>query len=484
MIDDSLGFVKFKSRDGKVGPYDGSAGVVHFLTSLVMVPFLLLLVPISFVSRVFGGDKPVDLPPLKDAAEIKCTPPGEREFDLVVFGATGFTGELVCEHLAKNYGPELKWAIGGRRREALSKFREKVGKIHRNARNLPIVVADSKDEDSLVTMCSRTRVVASVVGPYALYGNDLVRVCASTGTHYADITGEAAWVRDMIEKYHMMARQTGAKIVHFTGHDSIPWDLSVMSLAEKIQNTNAEESLERVELYDDLNGSVSGGTIATVIHHLSNPSPRRSSLGFNPMDMELDGDKSPLKLQSEIKFGPAYSSINNTFYGFFFMSGVNKECVRRSNVLLKYGSEDVDLVYKEQEELPNVFAAFSWLVAMVLRGAVLASPLLRKVAFSVGALPQPGDGPSDTDMEAGYLLVSGYGFGSRGTKVASKLYIPKDPGYRFTAIMIAESALCMAIESSKLSNEGGIFTPAAALGSTLRTRLLHVGLEHQVFQVR
>ena len=188
--------------------------------------------------------------------------------DIVVFGATGFTGKMAAKYIARQYGCRFRWAIAGRRRAALEAVRNELSLIDNSLSNLPIIIADSADLVSLHSMTMLTKVVITTAGPFDKYGSDLVRYCAENGTHYCDITGETDWVRKMIDLHDNVAKRTGARIVSFCGHDCVPWDLCVLELSKKLQSRG--ETLDEVSFFDFIRSAPSGGTMATVFHSLQN----------------------------------------------------------------------------------------------------------------------------------------------------------------------------------------------------------------------
>ncbi|GBG27226.1 Saccharopine dehydrogenase-like oxidoreductase [Hondaea fermentalgiana] len=483
-------FTAFKARDGKKAAFDGVQGLLKLASGLlVQLPFAAVLTPLVVVSLVAnklasGGKKqsaaetplaePVE--PAKDRTKRE-----ERKYDLVVFGATGFTGGLAAEYLAKQYsgnGSDLKWAIAGRKIKSLEKVRERLAKLNPEAAKLDLIIADTSDEQSVQRMVNSTRVVASTVGPFVKYGTPLVRACVAYGTDYCDITGEADWVKVLIEAYSKTARETGAHIVNFCGHDCIPWDLMTLELANNIRAANPDEDLESIEMYNDIFGSFSGGTLATIVHHLSNPMKPSKNLTFNALDMRADGTRTETRVRGDL-MPVGYSSAHKSYYGFSFMSMVNRDCVRRSNALLQYGKQ---LRYKEQQELPGLGATVAFGIEGIMIVLLLGSGALRGAFLALGLLPKPGQGPSVQEQEDGFLIVTGYGKGTKGTKAVGKMYFSKDPGYRDTARMLMESALCMALSRTELptKGQGGMYTPAAALGTVLRDRLIRSGTEFEV----
>lgn len=494
MKDDSSSFTNFKKRDGKASKFEGPGIVPKFLVALLIkVPVLLFVIaPVALISSMVrmvtpkpskktklagaSGEPDTALEPVTAASD--ATPLAEREFDLVLFGATGFTGELAARYLAKTYGSGIPWAIAGRKEASLRKIRDKLAAIDPTLSEMTLVIADTSDPASVDAMVNRTRVVATTVGPFAKFGTPLVRACVAYGTSYADITGEGSWVRGTIESYHLKAAETGAKIVHFTGHDCVPWSLLTQQMSKRIRANDPEERLASVEHYDDMDGAPSGGTISTMIYHMTEYKKPASKLSFDPLLMKADGSKAPFKVKNDIGVW-GHSKKNESWYGYFVMAAVNKECIVRDNALGEYSPK---LKYKEQLQLPSFLALATWFIDSIFTVPFLLNPTLRKVGFSLGVIPQPGEGPSVRQQEEGFLEVTGHGVGSNGTKVTGKIYFAKDAGYRDTARMLVESALCMTgdHDADLPIGGGGVFTPAAALGDVLLGRLMQTGTDFEI----
>ena len=445
------------------------------------VPLLGLLVPCTLVTqgvkfvmkKVTGAKLPEVMTQDLTEAEInsitECsnTP---REFDLILFGATGFTGRLAAIYLAKTYGSSLRWAIAGRRREGLEKIRQELVAIDASLKSLPLVLADSSKPDTLREMTLRTKVIITTAGPFDKYGSDLVKNCAINGTHYCDITGEADWVRKMIDKYDEAAKKSGAKIVHFCGHDCVPWDLAVLECA-RILKSEGGEDLTTAEVFDEANSGPSGGTLATVFHSLEDRVRFKPLLGFDPMLKSLTGSKSDNKTTGNNQMSLGYSSTIKKWIGPFPMAMVNVVCVKRSNALLNYGG---NIKYSEATVYPSFMAGFVTIITSVyLVCAFFFPPLLWVLKKFV--LPKPGQGPSQSQLDAGFLGVTCFAKGSRGGTASFQIYFPNDPGYVDTARMLVESGLALALENEQLPRRGGIWTPAPCLGRVLLKRLESTG---------
>lgn len=452
------------------------ASLGGFGLGLATVPFSLAGHAVLKVARTVGlggaeDPQAVELrkakgvfPAIEPQHQAKTTPLSEREFDVVVFGATGFVGQLCVEYLAVNY-PTLKWAIAARRVDAATKLRDELAeKLNKPAlKQVPCIKAAANDAASLRDMCARTRVVITAAGPYQLYGTPVVKAAIECGTSTCDITGEVDWVRGLVENYDKAAREAGSLIVSFCGNDSIPWDMSVCALASKL----GDEKLRSVVLYDEAVGSVSGGTLATVFESVP-PKPYKGKLGFDPLLLKPDGTASSSRVKDRNVVLPASSRAG--VLAPFFMAPVNMMVVRRSNALNEYGTA---VTYREGLLQRGWGGALGILFGILALGPVLLLPGSLKYAF----IPRPGQGASREELERNWLQVTGVATGERGTRVGSRLFFPKDSGYLDTARMLCECALAIALERDRMRmpTGGGVVTPGAAHGNLLLERLVKTG---------
>lgn len=366
------------------------------------------------------------------------------EFDIIVYGATGFTGRLVAEHLAKQYGVggEVKWAMAGRSLEKLRAVRDEIGA----PKDTPLIVADAGDPASVKTMVESTKAVLTTVGPYQLYGSDLVGACAAAGTDYLDLSGEPNWMAEMIAAHEAAAKKSGARIVFSCGFDSIPFELGVF-FAQETAKAKLGGVVPRVKgRMRAMRGGLSGGTAASGRATMAaiQKDPGLMALMVDPFAL-TPGFKGPEQPRGDkVEHDPDM----NADVGPFMMAAINTKNVHRSNLLLghAYGT---DFVYDEMSVVdPNTPAAF---------------------AAAAGAGPQPGEGPSKEDREAGFYDVAFIGIAKDGRKVRVAVKGDKDPGYGSTSKIIAETAICLIKETPKVP--GGIWTPGAAMGDKLVKRL-------------
>lgn len=399
-----------------------------------------------------------------------------REFDIVLFGATGFTGRLVAEELFKR-GERVRFALAGRDLRKLEEVKVRLVELEPAAAPIPLLVADSHDRAALDALARRTRVVCSTVGPYALHGEELVAACAENGTHYCDLTGEVPFMRRMIDRYHETAKRTGARIVHACGFDSVPSDLGALLCDEAMRQRTGGEPCEQVTLEVlKLRGGASGGTLASMLN-LVDAARRDKALRrllLDPYALNPEGER-------EGPDGPDKLGIERAADGYwapFVMGAVNSRVVRRTNALLgyRYGR---GFRYREVSRFPKTAGGFLAAAAMSAGlGAFLASvatPGLRTVV--AGLLPKSGEGPSAEERERGMFRLRAVGERRDGEvvrRVTVRIEAERDPGYGFTAVMLAESALCLALDP--LNSEPGVSTPAAAMGATLVRRLRDAGM--------
>ncbi|MBW2523018.1 MAG: saccharopine dehydrogenase NADP-binding domain-containing protein [Deltaproteobacteria bacterium] len=408
------------------------------------------------------------------------------EFDIVLWGASGYTGELVAEYLAKRpHGAELRWAIGGRDQGKLAQVRSKLAALQPRLAELPILVGDSHDGTWLDELASRARVICTTVGPYDRYGSELVAACVRQGTDYCDLAGETHWIRRMIDAHHEAAKASGARIVHCCGYDSIPSDLGCLMLQEHMQQQHGGRCREIRFYAGEAKGGPSGGTIASVLgvfEQMRRSTEVRRILGdpyaLNPPG-ERQGPDGPDDMA--VRFDP----VLGTWTGAFVMAGINTRVVRRTNALLGY-PYGRDFRYQERTSYPKgprgLGMAVGGLAGLGLFGAGVSVPPVRKLLQRF-VLPKPGEGPSREQREQGYFRVRlvGKGRDRDGAERTLRGLVEgtNDPGYGETAKMLAESAILLA-EQRPAEPAGGILTPAVALGMDLVERLRAAGMTFAV----
>ena len=383
-----------------------------------------------------------------------------KEFDLIIYGATGFTGRLVAEYINQQYGAEgslngaegsLKWAMAGRSLDKLREVRSTIGLPD----SIPLVVADTSDAASIEAMVKRTAAVITTVGPYQLYGEPLVAACAKLGTDYVDLCGEAVWMRHMIDAYAKDAEQSGARIVFSCGFDSIPFDLGVFMLQQEALQRFGQACTEVKGRVRGMKGTFSGGTAASLQESVKRARSDKAvlALAVNPFAL-VPGVQGPAQPNGDVV---QYSESLNSWEAPFIMAAINTRNIHRSNALLDnlYGP---DFLYSEM-----------MLTGPDERGEQLAKAVAGDRSLAGPDAPKPGEGPSKEEREAGYYDVLFIGQNDAGDEVAVGVKGDRDPGYGSTSKMISESALCLLNEAK--DTKGGIWTPAPALGNHLINRL-------------
>jgi short subunit dehydrogenase-like uncharacterized protein len=393
-----------------------------------------------------------------------------RDFDLVIFGASGFTGRLVAEHVARS-ADKPRWAIAGRNREKL----ESLGF------GVPILVGDSHDRASLDAIAKQTKVVCTTAGPYAKYGSELLAACVEAGTHYCDLTGEVQWLRRMIDAHHDRAVATGARIVNSCGFDSIPSDLGTWALQQEFTARFGRPASSVLALFGETSGGLSGGTVASGMQtalEAGTDREVRKILG-NPYALDPDPHAPRPRVPDEKSIG--YEKRLGMFTVPFIMAPFNTRIVRRGHALAGFPWGE-DFTYREVMSTPG--SARGALMAAGFAGGLAAiafamkRPKLRDMLAS--RAPKPGEGPSEETRTKGHWKVRFIGSdpGPGGTKDDDRMiYVASDradPGYGSTAKMLGESALCLALDP--LTSAPGLVTPSLAMGNFLLDRLRRAGL--------
>jgi short subunit dehydrogenase-like uncharacterized protein len=399
-----------------------------------------------------------------------------KDFDLVLFGATGFTGRITAEYLLQKR-PALRWALAGRSRDKLERVRAGLAAVDRAAEGLPLVVGDSLDPASVGAMVRRTRVVCTTVGPYARYGGPLVAACAEHGVHYCDLTGEPPFIRAAIDAHHERAAASGARIVPCCGFDSIPFDLGVFMLHDHLarQGGRLAEAHGRVL---EVKGGPSGGTVATIMgvaESARDPAVRR--VLFDPYALNPAG--APRGRDRGDQNGPRRDADTGRYTGPFLMAAVNTRIVRRSNALLGFPYGEgfrYDEAIDTGAGLPGLARAAA--LSAGVAGLLVAAALPPGRALLSRFLPAPGEGPSREQRERGSFRVEIHASGAAGERLKGVVGARRDPGYGATSIMLAESALSLAEDA--LPARGGVLTTASCMGMALVERLRNAGMTFEV----
>jgi trans enoyl reductase len=406
----------------------------------------------------------------------------QREFDIVLYGATGFAGKLTAQYLAKA-GGDARIALAGRSQDKLLAVRETLGD---KAQSWPLLTADASEPSTLNAMAARTQVVVTTVGPYLKYGLPLVAACAAAGTDYADLTGEAIFIRESIDLYHKQAFDTGARIVHSCGFDSIPSDLTVFALHRRAEQDHAGQLGDTNLVVRSLAGGVSGGTVASMIELMrtasSDPEARR--VMSDPYTLTPDRAAEPeLGAQPDIRWRRGREiapELDGYWVGAFVMAVANTRIVRRSNALLDY-AYGRRFEYAEQMSMGRSFVApAAAAMATVGNAATMAlgsryfdrlpNKLVERIA------PAPGSGPSERAREQGHYKFETYTTTTTGARYRATMSQKGDPGYKATSVLLGESGLTLALDRDRLSDLRGVLTPATAMGDALMARFPGAGV--------
>lgn len=415
-----------------------------------------------------------------------------RDLDVVLFGATGFVGALTALHLARHADRGARIALAGRSRAKLEEVREGLG---HDARHWELVTIDATDGGALRALAARTTVIASTVGPYLRYGEQVVRACAEEGTHYADLTGEVLFVRWSLDEVAQRARETGAKIVHACGFDSIPSDLGVLVTAEQVAR-DGEGTLGETSLYvRSLRGGISGGTVDSgrqqAIAARADSQARRTindPHGLSPRRSEEPASSrrpAPGLLGAVRKYVPVERDPETRRWsGPFLMASFNTRIVRLSNTLTDW-SYGRGFRYREQTDFGSspVSPLMAGAMAVGLGGAVAGLSWKPTRLVLDRLLPKPGEGPSAARRAAGRFRFEIRTTTSTGAKYLTKVGADYDPGYEGTAVMLGQSALCLALDGAVLPHRFGVLTPATAMGDVLVERLRGHGFTFAVERV-
>lgn len=399
---------------------------------------------------------------------------GGRSLDVVIFGATGFVGQLVAEYLAGHAPRGTRLGLAGRSAEKLSVVKARLGP---DAAAWPVLVADVNDQGSLAEMAGAARVVISTVGPYRRNGINVVEACVNAGANYVDLTGEVLFIRESIDRFHETAAGAGIRIVHSCGFDSIPSDLGALLLHDATTADSAGDLEDTTLLVKTLKGGLSGGTIASMklqLDEIRNNSQSRR-VAADPYALSPDRSEEP-DLGDESDFRSVkYDPDLQTWLAPFVMAGINTRVVRRSNALKgwAYGRR---FRYREVVACgPGpAGAARATLTTASLGAGVVGLGFRPSRALLDRMLPAPGTGPDEKTRTAGRFAVELHTRTSTGARYVARIAAHGDPGYAATCVMLGESALCLATDQD-LPKASGVLTPATAMGVALANRLRAAG---------
>jgi short subunit dehydrogenase-like uncharacterized protein len=401
----------------------------------------------------------------------------ERELDVVLFGASSFVGRLTARYLRDAAPAGARIALAGRSAARLQEIRDAIGT------EWPVIVADTGDASSLADMAASTSVLATTVGPYRHYGIPVVEACARAGTHYADLTGEAVFMRESIDGFHDIANDSGARIVHSCGFDSIPSDLGVLLLHEAAVRDGAGELEETTLVVRSFRGGVSGGTAASMRGVIEDRrrDPALARLIDDPYALSPDRPAEPELGAEKDLVGMQRDELSGEWVGPFLMAQLNTRVVRRSNALRGWD-------YGRRMRYREVMGFGSGALAPVIAAGTAAGmgALLAGMQFGptegllARLMPSPGEGPSERTRDRGHFRIDTHTRTSLGSHYVCRIAADGDPGYKATSVMFGESALALAFDNERLPQRAGVLTPATALAGPLVERLRRAGHTYEV----
>jgi len=400
----------------------------------------------------------------------------DRPFDLVVFGATGFTGQQAARWLARNAPGGLRWTLAARREHALREVAREVGL------EADLIVADSTDAESIDAMVAQTRCVASFAGPFFRYSAPVVEACVRHDTHYVDITGETPWVRDLIQAYHDTAREQGTRIVPMCGFDSVPSDLGAWFTVRALREATGQAARSVQAAFSMRGGGLNGGTLATLLT-LGQAYPRRDLADpflLNPGST----DRERWKEHADPR-GPVFDPQRQRWMMPFVMGPMNTRVVRRSAYLYEQDGDAYgpDFHYQEYLDVKGGSRTRARLQTAALGAAFgLSQTRVGRKLFGVVG-PSPGEGPSEEAMDKGSFRVHYHGIGEEGGQIRTRMDSPGDAGNRSTVRFACCAALTLLFDAQEIGLEpgrGGVLTPAYALGEPFLNRLRADGVRLEV----
>jgi short subunit dehydrogenase-like uncharacterized protein len=392
-------------------------------------------------------------------------PPADRQYDIILYGASGFTGRQTVEYCRQFAPSGLRWAIAGRDRSKLETV---------NLAGADVLIADSQDDDALNRLAAQTRVVASTAGPFSLYGTKLVAACVRNRTHYCDITGETPWIRQLIDRHHAQALADGTRIIPCCGFDSIPSDLGAWLTSRHIREALNSECVS-VSASFRMRGGINGGTLASFF---TMADTGQMAVARDPflLDPDPTAHSAEERARNADPSGARYDANLQVWVTGFLMGSINTRVVRRTQAL-----SGVHFDYQEYTKFAKPSAA---------RMAVMGAKIFESIggsAFGRGIIkrlaPKPGEGPSEKVMNDGFFECEFIGNAKSGGRVRGILKGQGDPGNRITVKCLCESAFILALSEAQLGprlGTGGVLTPVTGLGDDLTARLSTVGINFQV----
>jgi short subunit dehydrogenase-like uncharacterized protein len=400
-----------------------------------------------------------------------------RQYDVVLYGATGFTGKQTAQYFARHApAGQVRWAIAGRNRQKLEAVKAQLGAP---AASVDVLVADSGDQAAVDAIVAQTRVMLNTAGPFALCGGAIVDACVRLKTHYADITGETPWVRDLIDRYHEQAASDGTRIIPMCGFDSVPSDLGACLVVRHMQKMLGVPCRE-VAAYFQLYGGFNGGTLASALNlYDSGEAVRMRDLFLLSPTDEHTAEQIRRSRDPTL---PAYDASIGAWVGPYFMAPINSRVVRRSAALFDQWQAPYGAQFSYREFI-KYGRTLGWLTAggvtagLALFDAALRPSLTRRLLKTL--LPQPGSGPAERTLNEGWFRCEFLGVAEDGRRLRGLVRDEGDPGNRVTVKCLCESALALAVNTQDLPGgprRGGVLTPATGLGDVLTERLRKAGM--------
>jgi short subunit dehydrogenase-like uncharacterized protein len=397
----------------------------------------------------------------------------DTPYDVVLYGASGFVGRQTVQYFARHAPEGVRWAIAGRDRRKLEGVREECGA------RVDVLVADGRDRQAIDAIVSRTRVILTTAGPFALHGDALVDACVRLGTDYVDITGETPWVRTVIDRHHARAAADGTRIVPSCGFDSVPSDIGTLLVVQHLQRTFGVPC-ERVNAFFRLSGGLNGGTLATTLG-LFEAAPREQLADPFLLDPPERRGRPHAERHRDPR-GPMLHADVDAWVGPFFMGPINTRVVRRSAALREgwhepYGSDFAYQEYQQFDEPVAALRAIGMVAAAAVGVAALRQPQLRSLVRRLG--PRPGHGPTAQAIADGWYVGEFVGTAAGGAQARGTIRHGGDPANAGTVTCVCESALGLALQRDELPGgptRGGVLTPATALGDVLAARLRRAGV--------
>ncbi|WP_414827909.1 saccharopine dehydrogenase family protein [Alteromonas sp. H39] len=400
----------------------------------------------------------------------------KRKYDIILFGATSFVGQIITGYLAERLPPE-RWAVAGRNEEKLRTVLSQ-----RDASDTDLLVVDANDNSALHTMCEQASVVITTVGPYALYGEGVVAACAETGTGYVDLTGEPQWIKKMQDKYQKMAHQNNAQIVHCCGFDSIPSDMGVYFLQQHAQQEFQSVCSTIAMRVHRIKGGASGGTVASMLNLVKEAGKDKQIKKQLANPYLLCGENANKVRQPTVKKA-CYDPVSGAWIAPFIMAAINTRVVHWSNSAMAY-SYGEDFRYEEAMVTgkKRKGAMRAWTMTLGLGGfMVAASVSWLRTLLEKYWLPKPGEGPSEKAQRQGFYDIRFYGETRNGQRAVARVTGDRDPGYGSTAKMLSECAILLASMREAGTAPSGQFSPASCFGDALIPQLSqHAGLRFEI----